>query len=49
MLFETALRKVKQFYIDQLLKTNSYQNKELLMMTISELKDAYHKEVVIKP
>lgn len=50
-LFQKGLQQVKQFYIDQLVKTGNYQpkDKELLSMTISELKDVYHKEAISRP
>jgi hypothetical protein len=45
-----GLQRVKQHYIDQLVKTGKYQpnDKELFSMTISELKYIYQKETASK-
>jgi hypothetical protein len=46
-LLEKGLQRVKQFYIEQLVKTGNYQtkDKELSSMTISELKNMYQQEL----
>jgi hypothetical protein len=45
-LLEKGLQRVKQFYIDQLVKTGNYQpkDKELNSLTLSELKYIYQQE-----
>ena len=50
-LLEKGLKRVKQFYIDQLVKTGKYQpkDKELDEMTISELKYMYQQETGLQP
>jgi hypothetical protein len=47
-LLEKGLQRVKQFYIDQLVKAGVYQpkDKDLDSMTISELKYMYQQEAV---
>lgn len=39
-----GLKKVKAFYIDQLLNSNLYSKQELCTLTISELQYLYRKE-----
>jgi hypothetical protein len=50
-LMEKGLQRVKQFYIEQLVKTGNYrpQDKELNSMTISELKYIYQQETMSRP
>ncbi|MDP4106185.1 MAG: Fur-regulated basic protein FbpA [Bacillota bacterium] len=50
-LLEKGLQRVKQFYIDQLVKTGKYQpkDKDLTSMTISELKYIYQQEASLQP
>jgi hypothetical protein len=47
-LLEKGLQRVKQFYIDQLVKTGNYQPKDKILnsMTISELKHIYQQEAI---
>lgn len=49
-LLERGLQQAKQFYIEQLVKTGTYQpkDKELSTLTISELKYIYQKEAISK-
>lgn len=49
ILLEKGLQKVKQFYIEQLVKSGKYQPKEeLFSMTVSELKYIYQREAITK-
>jgi hypothetical protein len=50
MILEKGLQQVKQFYIEQLVKSGNYrpEDKELSLMTITELKNIYQNESVFK-
>lgn len=49
-LLEKGLQQAKQFYIEQLVKTGSYDpdDKELSAMTLTDLKYIYQKDVKTK-
>jgi hypothetical protein len=50
MILEKGLQQVKQFYIEQLVKTGNYrpEDKELPLLTITELKNIYKNEAASK-